>query len=122
MAVDAQGVAYVAGYTYGAFPGHANAGLGDVFVRAIGPGGGILWTRQFGSSGYDSAQAVSIDALGDIYVGGYVALGRAAKATPPGSTPSSRTAAPTPRPTPKPTPAPPDTQAFLRKYGPAASP
>ena len=122
VAVDTRGVAYVAGYTYGAFPGHANAGLGDAFVRAIGPGGGIVWTRQFGSSGYDSAQAVSIDALGDVYVAGYIALSRAAKAKPARGVPSSRTAAATPRPTPKPTPAPPEREAFLRKYGPASSP
>jgi len=37
---------------------------------AIGPGGGDLWTSQFGTTGADDAEAVAFDAAGHLFVAG----------------------------------------------------
>lgn len=68
VAVDGSGV-YVVGSTYGALPGQTGAGSWDAFVRKYDPGGTELWTRQFGTSQYDSATAVAADGFG-VYVAG----------------------------------------------------
>src|SRR2546428_80762 len=71
VAVDASG-AYVAGVTAGAFPGQTSAGSADAFVIKYDTSGNVLWTRQFGSSAYDQAYAIAVDASG-AYVAGYAA-------------------------------------------------
>lgn len=68
IAVDATGM-YVAGYTYGTFPGQTRAGRYDVFVRKYDFNGTELWTRQFGTTTYDYAYGISVDAAG-VYVAG----------------------------------------------------
>ncbi len=68
VAVDASGV-YVSGLTLGTLPGETTAGGSDVFVRKYDLAGNVLWTRQFGTSGGDSADAVAADASG-VYVAG----------------------------------------------------
>src|SRR5262249_53331686 len=50
IALDVSGV-YVAGYTYGVFPGAAGAGSIDAFVRKYDLNGAEVWTQQFGTSG-----------------------------------------------------------------------
>jgi len=69
VAVDASGNVCVAGYFYGwdswgTFYNH-------VFVRKYDGPGNELWTRQFGSLGYDYAEGVAADASGNVYVAGY---------------------------------------------------
>ena len=59
----------VGGFTYGAFPGHASAGDGDIFVRALDGAGAERWTTQFGSTGFEAAYALSV-ADGTTYVAG----------------------------------------------------
>ena len=39
-------------------------------MRKYGPEGGVLWTRQFGTTELDEAYAVSADVLGGVYVVG----------------------------------------------------
>jgi hypothetical protein len=68
VAVDASGV-YVAGYTDGTLPGQTSAGGPDAFVRKYDLAGNELWTRQFGTSGADSAVGIAADASG-VYVTG----------------------------------------------------
>src|SRR3989454_283435 len=68
VAVDASG-AYVAGVTAGAFPGQTSAGSADAFVIKYDTSGNVLWTRQFGSSSYDLAWGMALDASG-AYVAG----------------------------------------------------
>lgn len=60
---------FVTGYADGALPGQTSAGENDAFVRRIDPGGGTVWTRQFGTAVDDAAQGVSASADG-VYVGG----------------------------------------------------
>jgi uncharacterized protein (UPF0548 family)/fibronectin type 3 domain-containing protein len=76
VAVDTSGV-YVAGWTQATFPGQTSAGYDDVFLRKYDGAGNILWTRQFGTTGYDdycngafaSCGALAIDATGMYYAG-----------------------------------------------------
>ncbi|MDQ3956618.1 MAG: hypothetical protein M3285_13855, partial [Actinomycetota bacterium] len=49
---------YVAGYTSRTLPGQTSAGYRDAFVRRYDAVGNIVWTRQFGSAGSDTAHAV----------------------------------------------------------------
>jgi uncharacterized protein (TIGR03437 family) len=71
---------YVVGLTAGSLPGFVNAGgncadgCSDAFVRRYDSNGNILWARQFGVAGNDSANAVAASATG-IYVGGYTSGG-----------------------------------------------
>src|SRR3989442_1678774 len=71
IAVDASGV-YVAGFTWDALPGQTSAGSGDAFLRKYDASGNVLWTRQFGSSDFDQADNVAVDASG-AYVAGVTA-------------------------------------------------
>jgi hypothetical protein len=68
IAVDASGV-YVAGETRGALPGQTSSGSGDAFVRKYDASGNEVWTRQFGTSSFDLASGVAVDASG-VYVAG----------------------------------------------------
>jgi len=60
---------YVAGYTDGSLDG-SNAGGLDSFVRKYDSYGSVLWARQFGTSGDDVAEALTVGPDG-IYVAGY---------------------------------------------------
>ncbi|MDI6733188.1 MAG: fibronectin type III domain-containing protein [Planctomycetota bacterium] len=56
--VDSTSV-YVAGQTFGALPWYSNAGYWDAFVRKIdAANGNEVWTRQFGTTGYDFASGI----------------------------------------------------------------
>jgi hypothetical protein len=68
VAADASGI-YVVGFTGGAFPGEISAGGDDAFLRKYDADGAVVWTRQFGSSEADAANAVAVDASG-VYVAG----------------------------------------------------
>jgi uncharacterized protein (UPF0548 family) len=69
ISVDASGV-YVAGFTGGTLPGQTTAGLSDAFVRKYDVNGNEVWTRQFGTSTFDEALGISVDASG-VYVAGF---------------------------------------------------
>jgi hypothetical protein len=71
VAVDASGNVYVTGFTNGTFAGETSAGLEDAFVRKYDASGGVVWTRQFGTTGYDEAFGVAVDASGNVYVTGF---------------------------------------------------
>jgi photosystem II stability/assembly factor-like uncharacterized protein len=78
IAVDAQGAAYVAGYsTASSFasnpPGArtTNAGDGDAFAAKLSPDGTTLvWATFLGGSGADSANAIALGSGGVVYFGG----------------------------------------------------
>ena len=73
VAIDANGVTYVAGTTEGALPGQVAAGDRDAFVRATDSNGTVLWIRQFGTKQDDRVFSVAIDGLGGVYVTGVTA-------------------------------------------------
>jgi autotransporter-associated beta strand protein len=68
VAADSSGV-YVAGETNATLSGQASAGGDDAFVRKYDAAGNVVWTRQLGTSGSDTAAGVAVDASG-IYVAG----------------------------------------------------
>ncbi|MBX3188594.1 MAG: SBBP repeat-containing protein [Labilithrix sp.] len=70
VSVDKSGNVVVVGYTNGALAGETSAGSTDAFVRKYDAAGTVLWTRQFGTSEADFAQSVSVDASGNVIVGG----------------------------------------------------
>ncbi len=69
IAVDGTGV-YVAGVTYGTFPGETNAGDWDAFLRKYDADGNVLWTREFGTPGSETTWSLAVDTTG-VYVAGY---------------------------------------------------
>jgi hypothetical protein len=70
VTVDASGNVYVAGTTSSTLPAQTSAGFDDAYVRKYDPRGTPVWTRQFGSSGFDHCSEVGIDGSGDVYVTG----------------------------------------------------
>ena len=75
VAADASGNVYIAGYTNGGIDGNTNAGDYDAFLVKYSTAGVKQWTQEFGTSGYDVARGVAVDASGNVYVSGYTAGG-----------------------------------------------
>ncbi len=69
IAVGPTGV-YVAGGTAGTLPGQTNAGDSDAFVRKYDHQGNEVWTRQFGTSHFDSARGIAVGPTGVYVTGG----------------------------------------------------
>jgi hypothetical protein len=59
--------AMVVGFTYGSLDG-PNKGNNDAFLRKYD--GGAIWGQQFGTAGFDGAQAVTVTSAGVSYVAG----------------------------------------------------
>jgi hypothetical protein len=70
VAVDTSGNIYVAGYTEGALDGQPLLGGSEAFLTKWSENGTKAWTRTWGTSGDEDANAVTTDALGNIYVAG----------------------------------------------------
>jgi DNA-binding beta-propeller fold protein YncE len=68
IALDPTGI-YVAGSTADVLPAQTSAGNADAFVRKYDPEGKELWTRQFGTSSFDQARGIAVNASG-VYVSG----------------------------------------------------
>jgi len=69
VAVDASGNAYISGNTWGSLGG-PNAGGNDAFLVKYDGSGSLLWSRQIGTSSYDRAYSVAVDAIGNAYISG----------------------------------------------------
>jgi len=69
-AVAPSGEVLVVGTTLGTLPGQTSRGNSDAYIVAIRPAGGDLWTRQFGTTGADDAEAVTFDGGGHMFVAG----------------------------------------------------
>lgn len=70
VAADANGNIVVSGATYGAL--QAPSGNGDAFLTKLDGFGNILWTRQFGTGGLDTASSVAVGSEGEVFATGYV--------------------------------------------------
>lgn len=79
LAVDAQGNAWLAGYTRSDDLPLKNAlsttfnGDDDTFVTKLGPGGGLLLQTYLGEAGSDQADGLAVDAQGNAYLAGSAA-------------------------------------------------
>jgi hypothetical protein len=54
----------------GTLPGQSSKGDTDAYIVAFRAAGGELWSRQFGTSGADDAEAIAFDATGHPFVAG----------------------------------------------------
>ena len=70
VATDSSGNVYVTGGTKGGLDGNTSAGNTDLFVVKYNSSGTKQWTKQLGSSGLDSANGITIDSSGNVYVAG----------------------------------------------------
>ncbi|MBU1509378.1 SBBP repeat-containing protein [Myxococcota bacterium] len=70
VALDAAGDVYVTGYVAGPLLGQTHAGSDDAFLIKVSSDGDVLWARQWGTAGDDTAYAVTIDAADNVYVTG----------------------------------------------------
>jgi len=64
------GSIYIAGTTTGSLGGIIN-GPTDAFLTKYNSVGTVIWTKQFGSSGSDSAAGITIGSDGSVYVTGF---------------------------------------------------
>jgi len=75
IAIDPSGNIAAAGYFFGQSDygsgGLTSAGLGDVAVARYDKYGAALWSKRFGGTSTDSAQAVAVDSSSSIVVVGY---------------------------------------------------
>ena len=69
VAVDAMGDIYVTGDTAGNLGGNTNGGA-DIFLVKYHTSGVKQWTRQVGSSTWDTGYDVALDAFGNAYITG----------------------------------------------------
>src|SRR3989344_1115721 len=63
---------YVVGQTNGSIDFQSRQGEYDAFISQYDLSGNRIWSRQFGSSNFDSAKAVAIDSNGNAYVAGEI--------------------------------------------------
>ncbi|HTC78444.1 MAG TPA: SBBP repeat-containing protein, partial [Terriglobales bacterium] len=76
LAMDESGNVYVAGYseaTWGSPVRAFSGGQYDVFAAKLDSGGALTWNTFLGSGSSDFGAGVTLDASGNVYVGGYSA-------------------------------------------------
>jgi hypothetical protein len=71
LTVGLDGSIYVSGSTSGALDGQTNNGGTDAFLTKFNTDGTKAWTKLLGTSGEDSARALTLGIDGSIYAGGY---------------------------------------------------
>jgi hypothetical protein len=75
VAADSSDNIYVTGYTFGGLDGNTNSGSGDIFLVKYNSSGTKQWTKQLGTSGWDSGYGVTVDSSNNIYLTGYTSGG-----------------------------------------------
>ena len=70
VATDAAGNVYLAGWTLGSLGGANMGHSSDAFLAKYAADGQLLWKRQLGTAGGDSAHGVATDAAGNVYLWG----------------------------------------------------
>jgi len=70
IAVDGSRNVIVAGSTQGNFEGNTSSGAEDIIVAKFNRNLSLLWTRQYGTDGHDTARGVAVDSGGSIYATG----------------------------------------------------
>jgi DNA-binding beta-propeller fold protein YncE len=73
VAVDPVGGVYLAGYTQGELAKDEQAGKADAWLAKYNAEGEQEWLHQMGTREDDSAEALAVDAFGNLYLGGFTA-------------------------------------------------
>jgi hypothetical protein len=68
--IDSSGNVFVVGFAYGSVNGETHIGQYDVVLTKFSPDGTVLFTTQWGSTGNDYGEKLSIDATGSVFVAG----------------------------------------------------
>ena len=68
IVLDGQGNVYISGETRGNLFGQ-NQGGKDIFVMKLDSNGQVLWSKQLGTAEEEEGAWLSIDALGNVYIG-----------------------------------------------------
>jgi hypothetical protein len=75
VAVDASGNVFITGFFWGTFDFGGDAltcaGREDIFIAKFGSDGAHLWSKRFGDWDYQEANAVAVDAAGNVIVTGW---------------------------------------------------
>ena len=71
VTTDSSGNIYVTGYTSGDLDGNTSSGGQDIFLVKYNSSGTKQWTKQLGTSGWDTGWGITTDSSGSIYVTGY---------------------------------------------------
>ena len=69
--IDGNDNVFVTGSTPGVLDGESSHGDVDAYIRKHSSNGELIWTRQFGTSGYDIARSITTDNSGNVFVTGY---------------------------------------------------
>ncbi len=70
VAVDISGNVFVTGETQGGLDGNTNAGGPDIYITKFDNAGVKQWTKQWGTTLYDSGASVAVDSSGKVFVTG----------------------------------------------------
>ena len=70
ISTDSSDNVYVTGLTFSGLDGGGHAGQTDIFIVKYDSSGVKQWTRQLGTSSYDSGYGITTDSSGNIYVTG----------------------------------------------------
>ncbi|WP_146136498.1 SBBP repeat-containing protein [Aphanothece hegewaldii] len=71
---DQAGNLYITGYTEGSLDDdttNPNQGENDAFIAKYAPDGTLLWKHQLGTNNSDSANSITTDGAGNLYITGY---------------------------------------------------
>jgi hypothetical protein len=79
MSIDSHGNIYTTGIFYGTAdfdPGVntfdlVSSGSTDVFINKLDRNGQFVWAKRLGGDGFDQANDISVDSMGDVYTTGY---------------------------------------------------
>ena len=69
-AISPSGDVLVVGTTTGSLPTHKSDGDADAYIMSFSARGAPLWSRQFGTSGVDDAEAIIFDPTGAMFIAG----------------------------------------------------
>jgi uncharacterized delta-60 repeat protein len=72
VTTDSSGNVYVTGMTDGGLDGNTHFGDRDIVLIKFNSSGTKQWTKQLGTSYWDSGESVTTDSSGNIYVTGYI--------------------------------------------------
>jgi len=75
LTTDSDGNIFVGGWTEGVLEEHPNNGNTDVFIYKLNSAGEKIWTKTWGTAGYEYLNGMELDVNGNLYVTGSTSTG-----------------------------------------------